>query len=232
MLNFKKINDEINKCVLISVFKTKTKEIEDKIPDISNVVDKTQLTTVENTLVKKTDFNAHLKKINDNILNKGDIKALQELNQVFEDKNLVKQNHLLFNTLLKIFNSVKDTLNNNIYVQDWQSNGSSDIKKSYIRKVNSVNKRPRLDINNGRIRLEFKRNEHSKQNKADIPDETVNIYIVYELIDNDSGGDLSNFGIHNFLFDATVLKPGKDNKDFFTKSKYSGYGIGVSYPSF
>ena len=49
----KKTNDEIKKRVLISVFNAKVKEIEDKTPDISNLVNKTQLTTVENTLVKK-----------------------------------------------------------------------------------------------------------------------------------------------------------------------------------
>ena len=63
------------KYVLISTFNTKVKEIEDEIPDISNLVNKTQLTTVENTLVKKTDFNTELKKINDDIvLNKNEIK--------------------------------------------------------------------------------------------------------------------------------------------------------------
>ena len=63
------------KYVLISTFNTKVKEIEDEIPNISNLVNKTQLTTVENTLVKKTDFNTELKKINDDIvLNKNEIK--------------------------------------------------------------------------------------------------------------------------------------------------------------
>ena len=63
------------KYVLVSTFNTKVKEIEDKIPDISNLVNKTQLTTVENTVVKKTDFNTELKKINDDIvLNKNEIK--------------------------------------------------------------------------------------------------------------------------------------------------------------
>ena len=56
------------KYVLVSTFNTKVKEIEDKIPDISNLVNKTQLTTVENTVVKKTDFNTELKKINDDIV--------------------------------------------------------------------------------------------------------------------------------------------------------------------
>ena len=49
--------------LLKSDFNTKAKEIEDKIPDISNLVNKTQLTKVENTFVKKTDFNTELKKL-------------------------------------------------------------------------------------------------------------------------------------------------------------------------
>ena len=51
------------KYLLVSTFNTKVKEIEYKIPDISNLVNKTQLATVENTLVKKTDFNTELKKM-------------------------------------------------------------------------------------------------------------------------------------------------------------------------
>ena len=47
--------------LLKSDFNTKAKE--DKIPDISNLVNKTQLTKVENTFVKKTDFNTELKKL-------------------------------------------------------------------------------------------------------------------------------------------------------------------------
>ena len=41
------------KYLLKSDFNTKVKEIEDKIHDISSLVNKTQLTTVENTVVKK-----------------------------------------------------------------------------------------------------------------------------------------------------------------------------------
>ena len=117
------------------------------------MVTKNQLKKVENTLVKKTDFNDELNKVNDSILNKGDIKNLQELNQAFEGKNFVEQNYLLLNTLLKYLNSLKGTFNDNIYVQDWQSSGSSDLKVSSIRKINNFNLRPRLDNTNGRLRL-------------------------------------------------------------------------------
>ena len=54
------------------------------------------------------------------------------------------------------------------------------------------------------------------------------------MIDNGPyPGPVSNtFGIDNFLFGITVLKPGKDSEGFFTKNEYSGYGIGFSHTSF
>ena len=67
-----------------------------------------------------------------------------------------------------------------------------------------------------------------KQNKADDHEKIINIYIVYEMINNGPAGDLYTFGLHNFLFGTNVLKPGKDNKSFYTKNEYSGYGIGFA----
>ena len=134
----------------------------------------------------------------------------------------------MFKTLDKYFNNVKGTFNDNIYVQDWTSDGSSNLKISYLRTMNNANKRPRLD-KNGKIRLEFKRDEFLKQNEADDLKKIVNIYIVYEMTDNGPPGGVSNtFGLHNFLFGATVLKPGKYSDEFSFKNEYSGYRIGFS----
>ena len=56
-------------------YNTKITEIENKIPDISNLATKTALTTVENkipdvsSLVKKTDYNAKITEIENKLNN-------------------------------------------------------------------------------------------------------------------------------------------------------------------
>ena len=117
------------KYLLVSTFNTKVKEIEDKIPDISNLVNKTQLITVENTLVKKTEFNTELKNINYNVTsNKNEIKKLQSPNYS-KGKNIVEQNYLVYVPINKCFNKTDNTEN----ISSWKSKGISDdlIKTLY-----------------------------------------------------------------------------------------------------
>ena len=49
-------------------YNTKIVEIEGEIPDVNNLVTKTTLTTVENNLVKKTDYNTKVTEIEINLI--------------------------------------------------------------------------------------------------------------------------------------------------------------------
>ena len=78
----KEDNIDTSGFVLKANYNTKITELENKIPDISNLATKTALTTVENKtpsvsyLVKKTDYNAKITDIENKLTNHNDDKYI------------------------------------------------------------------------------------------------------------------------------------------------------------
>ena len=113
-------------------YNTKITEIEEKIPDTSNLATKTALTTVENkisdtnSLVKKSDYNTKISGIENNIekLQAYDLSYFK--GKQYFDEGSGKQNYLVFLLIGKYFklNSVVGVIDR---VLSWQSKGISNV---------------------------------------------------------------------------------------------------------
>ena len=139
--------------------------VEDKIPNISN-------------LVKKSDYNTKITNI------ENDVRQLQAYDlsyfkgkQYFEERG--KQNYLVFLPIRKYFklNSVVGTTD---YFLSWQSKGlSNESIKPPTSCNNSLN--PRLSYYGTKVRVEFTKSCLKQPNHIFTHKKIVNIYIVYEL---------------------------------------------------
>ena len=196
-------------------FNIKVTEIEGKIPDVSN-------------LVKKTDFDARLKKISDGVtknkakhlLVENELKKLQKFDSAyfrrkshFEEDGT--QNYLVFQPISKYFKRIS----NSDYIYSWKSKGLSD---GTIDSVTTSNNKitPELNFYGSKTRVEFS-GSCSKQDKVTYSHGTiVNIYIVYEISKYYSISVYQT--LENCLFGAVSLTKNAD----IDKYKYSGYGIG------
>ena len=184
-------------------YNTKTTEIEDKIPNISNLATKTALTTVENKIpgisspVKKSDYNI----------------SYFRGKQYFDEED-GKQNYLVFLSMRKYFklNSIVNVIDR---VLSWRSKGiSNESIKPPTTTDNSLS--PRLSYYGTKIRVQFT-GSCLKQTKFTFTHKKlVNIYIVYEL--SASGSHISDPTIKNCLFGAVTLIKIAD----IEKYRYSG----------
>ena len=184
--------------------KTLVNNVEDKIPNISN-------------LVKKSDYNTKITNIENNIrqLQAYDLRYLKVK---YFDKGSGKQNCLAFLPMRKYFklNSIVGVFD---YVLSWQSKGLSDESiKPPATSDNSLN--PRLSYYGTKVRVQFTKRCLKQPNHTFTPKKFVNIYIVYEL--GVSTSHSSDPTIKNCLSGAVTLTKNKD----IEKYKYSVYGIG------
>ena len=202
-----------------SNFEDKITKIDKKIPDISD-------------LVKKTDFNAKITEVEGNLssINKkittnktkhllveNELKKLEKFDAAyFRGKNYFEedgtQNYLVFQPVYKYFEKTGDK------VSSWKSKGLSNEKT--ILTVISIDKSATKAIyDNARIKVKFN-SDLLRQNQVTYNHGSiVNVYIVYETTPNTK---TSNITLENCLFGAIKLTK---NSDVY-KYKYSGYGIG------
>ena len=110
----KKVNaTDTSKLVSKTDYNVKTKDIEDKIPDITNLATTTALTNVENKisdvsdLVKKADYDAKIKDIKDKYLTTSDYNKILDLK--IKAKRLVDESGLNFKEMILVFLSTKVT---------------------------------------------------------------------------------------------------------------------------
>ena len=226
-----KIPDTSNLATKILVNK-----VENRIPDISNLATKIALTTVENkipdisSLVKKSDYNTTITGIENNIkkLEKYDLSYFR--GKQYFDEGDGKQNYLVFLSMRKYFklNSVVNVIDR---VLSWRSKEiSNESIKPPTTSDNSLT--PKLNYNNNtKIRVQFTGSCLKQPKFTFTHKKVVNIYIVYEL--SASSSHISDHTINNCLFGAVTLTKKAD----IEKYRYSGYGIGFdrissfSFPS-
>ena len=205
-------------------YNTKITEIEEKIPDTSNLATKTALTTVENkisdtnSLVKKSDYNTKISGIENNIekLQASDLSYFK-CKQYF-DEGSGKQNYLVFLLMGKYFklNSVVGVIDR---VLSWQSKGiSNESIKPPTTSNNSFN--PRLSYNDTKIKVQFTGSCLRQPKFKFTHKKVVNIYIVYEL--GAPSSHSSDPTIKNCLFGAVTLTENAD----IEKYEYSSFGTG------
>ena len=210
--------------------------VEDKIPNISNLPTKATLTTVEDNktpdisnLVKKSDYNTKITSIESNVKKLQAYDLSYFTGKQYFDEGDTQQNYLVFLPIKKYFklNSVVNTAD---YVLSWQSKGiSNESIKPPTTSDNSLT--PELNYYGTKTRVKFT-GSCLKQSKISYNHgKVVNIYIVYEL-----GASSSHFDdptLKNCLFGAVALTKNADIDNY----KYSGYGIGFdrrgsfSFPS-
>ena len=190
--------------------------VEDKIPNISN-------------LVKKSDYNTKITSIESNV------KKLQayDLNyfrgKLYFDEGDAKQNCLVFLPMRKYFklNTIVGVVD---HVLSWQSKGlSNESIEPPTTSNNSLN--PKLSYYDTKIRVQFTRSCLRQPNFYITHKKAVNIYIVYEL--GASSCHINDPTLKSCLFGAVALTKNAD----IEKYEYSGYGIGFerrgsfSFPS-
>ena len=215
--------------------KTALTTVENKIPDISNLATKTALNTVENkipdinSIVKKIDYNTKITNIENNVrqLQAYDLSYFKGKKNFDEESG--KQNYLVFLPLRKYFklNSVVGVIG---HVLSWQCKGLyNESIKSPTTSNDSFS--PRLNYYGVKIRVHFTKGCLKQPKSTFTHKNIVNIYIVYELAASTS--HTSDPTIKNYLFGAVILTKNAD----IEKYKYSGYGIGFdrrssfSFPS-
>ena len=111
-------------------------------------------------------------------------------------------------------------ISNSDYVSEWKSKGLSDESiKTPTAYDNSLN--PKLSYYlNSKIKVQFNGSILRQPKITYNHNNTVNIYIVYEL--GASGSNINDHTLNNCLFGAVNLTENAD----FDKYGYSGYGIG------
>ena len=167
--------------------------VEDKIPNISN-------------LVKKSDYNTKITSIESNV------KKLQAYDlsyfrgKQYFDEGDGKQNYLVFLPMRKYFklSSVAGVID---HVLSWQSKGISN--ESIIPPTTSnYGLNPKLRYYGTKTRVQFIRRCLKQPNITFTHGKTVNIYIVYEL--GASSSNSSDPTLRNCLFGAVTLTKNAD----------------------
>ena len=112
-------------------------------------------------------------------------------------------------------------ISNSDYVSEWKCKGLSDESiKAPTAYDNSLN--PKLSYYlNSKIKVQFNGSILRQPKITYNHNNTVNIYIVYEL--GASGSNINDHTLKNCLFGAVNLTENAD----FDKYGYSGYGIGI-----
>ena len=134
--------------------------VEDKIPNISNLPTKATLTTVEDNktpdisnLVKKSDYNTKITSIESNVKKLQAYDLSYFTGKQYFDEGDTQQNYLVFLPIKKYFklNSVVNTAD---YVLSWESKGiSNESIKPPITSENSLN--PELNYYGTKTRIKF-----------------------------------------------------------------------------
>ena len=195
-------------------------EMEGKIPDISNSATKTVLISIENkildvsSLVEKADYSTKITEIEHKLNNHNHDKYIDtpELNQLAGD---------VFNARLAQANLKTKVITNanTKYILSWQSKGLSDetIKPPA---TGNYKLNPKVSYYGTKVRLEF-RGSCLKQDKTTFNyGKVVTIYIVYEL---DSTNSISSDStLINCLFGVVSITKNAN----IDKYKYFGYEIG------
>ena len=209
---------DISSLVKKTDFNTKATEIESKIPDVSS-------------LVKKTDLDARLKKISDRVtknkakhlLVQNELKKLQKFDSAFfKDKSHFKEdgthNYLVFQSMYRYFRRIIGAGSGN-YIYFWKSIGLSDERLNSNTAFN-YKITPELNYYGTKIKVEFNGSCLQQDEVTYNPGKIGNIYIVYEISKNYS---ISTYPtLESCLFGAISLTKNAD----IDKCKYSGYGIG------
>ena len=179
--------------------------IEDKIPNISN-------------LVKKSDYNTKTTNIESNVkkLQAYDVNYFR--GKQYFDEGDAKQNYSVFLPMKKYFklNTIVGVIDR---VLSWQSKGLfNESIKSPTTSSNSLN--PKLSYYGTKIRVQFTRSSLKQPNFTFTYKKGVNVYIAYEL--GASSSHINDPTLKNCLFGAVTLTKNAD----IEKYEYSGYGIG------
>ena len=167
--------------------------VEDKIPDISN-------------LVKESDYNRKITGIESNV------KKLQAYDlsyfrgKKYFDEGDAKQNYLVFLPIRKYF-KLKTVVGVIDGVLSWQSKGlSNESNKPPTTSNNSLNLK--LSYYDTRLRLKFTRSCLKQPNVIFTHKKVVNIYIVYEL--EASSSHINDPTLKNCSFGAVTLTKNAD----------------------
>ena len=180
--------------------------VEDKIPNISNIVKKSDHNT------KITSIESNVKKLQANDL------SYSRGKQYFNEED-GKQNYLVFLPMSKYFklNSIVSIIDR---VLSWQS---KEVSNESIKPPTTSNNSLTPEIsyyNNARTRVKFEGSCLKQSNFTFTHKKIANIYIVYEL--GASSTHIIDPTLKNCLFSAVALTKNADIVNY----KYSGYGIG------
>ena len=212
------------------------------IGDIENKINNTVTTT---GLLKKTDFDNELKKVNDKICtNSSDILLYESrLKQKEDVTNSLErhasynrgtiffghdgqQNFLVFQLTYEYLKRVIVTTNNisTIYVHYWQSEGLSNeqIKPPNISTNNDL--APVLEYDRREMNLKFSGGLLRQSRVTYNHGPKINIFIVYKLNTHTMNTD---FALRDCLFGSVKITKGKDPDNYV----YSGFGIGFDSKS-
>ena len=240
----------------ITEIENKIKTVDGKVPSITGLATKTELTAVENkipdtsSLVKKSDYATEITSMKNDYVNNAsldsklnDLKAQHIADKVKKVDDKTKKNAsdiLGFESRLKkkillmrdkekivlpgdfIIICKKAIKNTSSKLTTWKSTGIDNLSANYDSKAISDGTLllPTLE-NYGRMSVKFNGN-YFVQNKVLHPNNNnvINIYVAYKLdaIDNTRNTD---YAIQNALFGAVKITKSSD----ISKNKYEGYGI-------
>ena len=213
-------------------YNTKITELENKIPDISNLATKTALTSVEikipsiSNSVKKTEYNTNVTEIENKLNDHNHDKYIT----TSEFNNLAGDvfNARLAGANLKpktIFDNTLSSLVSKIATNKTRNESIENEFKKSKKDLGDNSLTPLIDYYGFNIRVKFNGSILRQPKVSYTHEKAVNIYIVYELAGSSSHSDDST--LKNCLFGALTLTKNDD----IDKYGYSGYGIGFDRKS-
>ena len=225
--------------------KTELTAVENKIPNVSGLATTSALTAVENkipditSLITKTDFDTKLKSVSDRVTN-------NKSKDIFLDNELKKlktrvdsSEKIKINDLQKEISFIRGfisyTKNSNLVyeckvssmrlsfsgIREWKPKDIYDnSNKNVLNSVqNTRNVAPDIKNINDQLYVFFSGN-YFIQDPITIPNNVINIYVVYKLDPISSTGN-TDYTIENALFGAMKITKNTDS----SKNNYKGYGL-------
>ena len=185
--------------------------LKNKVPSITGLGSNFALTAVENKIpdvsssVTKTDFDTQLKKVSDRVTSnktkhlvvENEFKKLQKFDSsYFKGKDYLEENYLMFKSMNRYFKRIGNTKN----VSSWKAKGLLD--EVFKPPINNNSLAPKLEYASELMFVKFDGGCLIKQYKLTSHKKIVNIYLVYDLDSNLNNFDLT---LENCLFGAIKI---------------------------
>ena len=215
--------------------KTELTAVENKIPDISGLATASALTAVENkipditSLIIKTDFDTKLKSVSDRVTNNKSKDILLD-NELKKLKTRVDSSEKIkINDVQKEISFIRGfisyTQNSNLVYECKVSSMKPNfygilywnLNLNAVR--NTKNVAPDIKNTNGQLYVSFNGN-YFKQDPITIPNNVINIYVVYKL-DPIKSTRNTDYTIQSALFGDMKITKSTDSSE----NNYKGYGL-------